>query len=104
MNGQDLKTQGMQQAFDFAGKAFKDGLKPALIEFCRDKKGDEITIEMFREWALTAKKLDEPASPNAWGSVPRVCRTLGLLKPTGQYRPAQSVATRGHPVAIWRVI
>ena len=99
-----LKNAGMQQAFDFAGHEFKEGLPVALRMFCSQRKGELVAIEDFREWALNNSLLSPPASPNAWGSVPRTTQKLGLLKPTGQYRRAISAATRAHPVALWRVL
>lgn len=105
--GQLLKQRGMQLALDYSGDwsdrvlaEFKDWL-----DVQRSRGLAHITIEEFRSQAVS-----QPAKPQAWGSMPRLAMSAGLIKPkmatpTLQDRvPSASPRTHGHPVLCWLIV
>ena len=105
LTSQDLKQQGQQIAFDYAGVDFKEALPSVLQQWCiLIGKRAEFRFEQFREWALNSKALPEPSTPKVWGAVPSKAAAMGLIEATGKYEKATSLKTHGHPVQLWRVL
>ncbi|WP_374349221.1 hypothetical protein [Chitinimonas sp.] len=99
--GERLKERGQQLALDFAGADWGTLVVRKLREFIAAKGYATFPIEEFREWAL-ADGLPAPASHFAWGAVPKLARSAGLIVWTGQYIAARSEKTHAHPVKLWR--
>jgi hypothetical protein len=105
LTSQQLKEDGMQLAFDYAGVDFKEALPSVLQQWCAKLgKKAEFRVEQLREWALNTQALPEPKSPNAWGKVPARARALGLIEYAGRHEPSTSLKTHGHDVKVWRVL
>lgn len=104
--GQRLKTEGMQRAFNFSGP-WQDVVLNELRAWLvveRARGMTTMTIERFRAEAKT-----QPVSHKAFGSLPRIAIKAGLLtralNADGEpiYTKAASPATRRHPVAVYRI-
>lgn len=105
LTAQDLKHEGQQLAFDYAGVDFKEALPSVLQQWCQKLgKRAEFRFEQFREWALNTQALPEPRSPNAWGKVPSKAAAMGLIEATEKFEASTSLKTHGHPVRVWRVL
>lgn len=105
LTAQNLKHDGMQLAFDYAGVDFKEALPSVLQQWCQKLgKRAEFRIEQLREWALNTQALPAPHSPNAWGKVPAKAAAMGLIEFTGRHEPSTSIKTHGHDVKVWRVL
>lgn len=63
--------------------------------------GARFAIEDFRHWALSRGEIDPPHHPNAWGAITPKAESLGVIRWTGEYRPARSAATHAHPVRVY---
>lgn len=101
--GKELKEQGQAIALEHAGVPWTIRAMSMLTGFCKTGPGAKrpFAMEDFRQWAL-ANGLDEPPSHKAWGALPRLAASEGLIVPTGQYRNATSPKTHAHPVKVWR--
>lgn len=103
--GQQLKLAGQGAALANAG-AGSDWKGDALfaLRLFLSLKGDDDTFAMedFRRWAIDGRYLAEPAHHNAWGAIPRVAAAQGMCVWTGDFRPAASAKTHGHPVRLYR--
>jgi hypothetical protein len=62
----------------------------------------EFTTEEFRVWATEYGHLDEPASVNAWGAIPRLARAAGLIEWTGRTVEARRRESHARLIRIWR--
>lgn len=105
--GRALKEQGMQAALNFSGEAWS---KAVLEEFTTWLAAQQalglnvITIEAFRAQTRT-----QPASANAWGSLPGIAQRAGLIAPhfvapgvQGRVKAA-APRTHAHEVKQWRI-
>jgi len=104
--GQALKEAGMQLALDNSG----DWSIRVIAEFRewlqrqRDRGLTFVTIEEFRSSAAA-----QPASANAWGSLPGIAIKAGLIAPRWaapgiqDRAPAASPRTHGHEVKRWNI-
>jgi len=97
--GKQLKEEGQALALEHAGRPWAEQAVELLTVFCFSGPGRKrpFALEDFRMWAL-AQGLPEPASPNAWGALPRIGIRDNLMRATGQYRAARSPLTHAHPV------
>jgi hypothetical protein len=103
--GQILKTQGQQLALFNAGK-WSDEAIDKLRAFCKARKDLEMPEFRFEEFRQVAESSGWPLPhhSNAWGALPRLAVKHNLIRPTGRYEKATSVATHAHPVAVWIAI
>lgn len=77
--GQALKERGMQAALDFSGEAWSTAVLAEFEAWLADQKRQgfkTVTVEAFR-----AQAQNQPASPNGWGSLPRLAQRAGLIAP-----------------------
>lgn len=99
--GAELREIGMQLSLERAGRAWADDMMEKLKAFCKARREmgliGPFRFEQLREvaeksgWTL-------PPDHHAWGTLPRMAIKRGIIRPTGQYEPAQSPKTHGHPV------
>lgn len=106
MNGRDLKTAGQQIALFNAGTDWSARTIASLKEFCLERKASGRIDFRFEEFVhvLKSSGCDQPPSPNAYGALPRIACSNGLIEFTGKYEAAQSPKTRCHPVKVWRAL
>lgn len=101
LTAQDLKHEGQQLAFDYAGVDFKEALPGVLQQWCAKLgKRAEFRFEQFREWALNSNALPEPKTHKVWGAVPSKAIALGLIESAERYEKSTALKTHGHPVRI----
>ena len=70
----------------------------------RNNLDDEFTFEQFRTWAVGTGLLDEPASLNTWGSLPKVAARRKIVEYTGRVREARRPASHARMIRIWRAL
>lgn len=105
-HGRALKEQGMQAALDFSAE-WKKTVLDEFKDWLAAQKAQGftvITIEAFRAQTRT-----QPASANAWGSLPGIAQRAGLIAPhfvapgvQGRVKAA-APRTHAHEVKQWRI-
>ncbi len=96
-----LKEEGISRAAENAGGEWRREVVAYLRDWLRPRRGEEIAFEEFRAQAPLAM---HPKSTKAWGALPRMAVSAGLVAHTGRYTKARSPRTHAHPVALWRVL
>lgn len=106
ISGQKRKEIGQKRVIANEGKEWLERALSELRTFCSIMKTRKETFafEQFRAWAVEFSGMPEPFHHNAWGAVPAHAVRAGLIEFTGQYRPAKSARTHGHPVKVWRTV
>ncbi|KAG0163904.1 hypothetical protein DFQ30_010806 [Apophysomyces sp. BC1015] len=102
MNGTKLKTAGQTKALTRAGSVWLAAALAELKAFCRSMyRLDEadITIDRFR----AACRVSEPASPNAWGALPKAAVRAGYLKPTRRTESAMRPKAQRRVIRVWAI-
>lgn len=103
ITGRELGEAGMSAVLD-SHEEWKAAAMGALRAYCKHGgHGWLFRAEQFREWAQHHHVLAEPRKHNAWGALFNHAARLGLIAPTGLFRPAESPKTHGHPVRVWSV-
>lgn len=102
LDGWERKEQGQLWALETSGKEWVDKAVLLLGEFLRTCGEGQFRFEEFRAWATADERLNQPASQNAWGALPRIAAGQGLIEWTGEYQQAKSPRTHAHPVKVWR--
>lgn len=75
----------------------------AVNWFQRWPKPERFRMEEFRMWAeAQVPPISQPSSHHAWGALAQQLVKSELIAPTGQYEPAQSPRTHGHPVMVYK--
>ena len=101
--GQQLKEEGMQAVVVgkrlFCENAIHELRKYLLL--LSVNKVEVFTFENFRHHYLRAGH-EPPSHHNAWGALASRAAREGLIEWTGEYVPAVSRRTHGHPVKVWR--
>ena len=97
-----MKQAGQDAALNAAG-VWRIDVIEALRRYLKGvAPGQCFAIEDFRAWALMhGEPAAEPSHHNAWGSLPRIAIGEGLIRWTGDYRPAISARTHAHPVRLY---
>ena len=98
--GKTAKEAGIERASRGAGSDWIDQGVNSLVGYLR--KNGPAPIEQWRDWYLRNGG-QAPVSHKAWGALTNAAVKRGLIKPTGQYRPARSIKTHGHFVRKWEV-
>jgi hypothetical protein len=98
--GAELKSTGQQMALFNAGKPWTDDMIAKLRIFCKVRKDIGRPIFRAEEFRAVAESSGWPLPPSSkvWGALPKIAMKRGIIRPTGQYEPAQSPKTHGHPV------
>lgn len=106
MNGRKLKEAGQQLALLNSGDTWTETTIERLKAFCKVRKQLNKPLFRFEEFRLLAEKAgwDMPASPNAWGALPKIAVKRMIIASTGEYQAAQSARTHHHPVRVWQAI
>lgn len=102
-NGRQLADAGIalaQQHADATVVAWSERIMGAFESWLMLQDA-AFAIEDFRAHIEARRPELIPPSPNAWGAVGRMAVNRGLVRFIG-YRPARSVATRNHPVRVFR--
>lgn len=97
----DTGTEAGKAAANAAANAdpvFMDAALDALATVRR--RGDDFIAADVRE-VLTARGVTI-TRPAALGSVFGTMHALGLIKPTGEFRPSPVKAQHGRPLRVWR--
>lgn len=105
--GESRKSRGMQLALDYSGDWADEVLGELAAWLWAQKRIGltTITVEQFR-----AQARRQPASANAWGSLPRMAMKAGLIAPHMvapgvQMRvKAASPRTHAHEVKSWVIL
>jgi hypothetical protein len=104
--GEALKLKGISDAAEHAEREHPNWNKDAihlLQIFCQFKGlGNTFTAEEFREYA-EAKKLPEPPSLRAYGSVILKCSRAGFIAHAGYTKVKNPKAHRA-TASVWKVI
>lgn len=103
-NGQWLSSKKagekwMHQALA-ALTAFIEGLRKAS----RDQCDVTFTFDAFRAHFVETLGNEEPASLNAWGSLPRAACKAGICEWTGTVDHARRSASHARLVKVWRAL
>jgi len=103
MNGQHLADIGIETARQHAEAFTLNWTEQVLacLEEWAPRQREPFAFEDFRFHIVACHEDLLPPSPNAWGAISRLGIALGLLKPTGEFRPARSPGTHGHPVRVF---
>lgn len=103
ITGQMLKERGQQIALFNAGDEWVDYILDKFRAFCKVRKEMGSPVFKFEEFREVAEKSgwETPASHKVWGALPRRFCKEGLIKWTGEHKPAQSKRTHGHYVKTW---
>lgn len=98
--GYFLKAAGQHAVTE--GQPWADTAIQAMRKFVAGMdEGARFAIEDFRQWAMMGGEIDPPHHPNAWGAITPKAESLGVIRWTGEYRPARSAATHAHPVRVY---
>lgn len=98
--GRALKLAGQHAVTE--GQPWADAAIQAMRKFVSQmSEGGRFAIEDFRQWAMMGGEIDPPHHPNAWGAITPKAESLGVIRWTGEYRPARSAATHAHPVRVY---
>lgn len=99
---QHLKTQGQQRALLHAGDTWVEQALDMLRQYvATEARAAPFRFEQFRAFAIS-KGLPHPITHKVWGSLPAIACRRGIIQWTGNYEPALSSKTHGHPVKTWR--
>lgn len=100
---QQLAMQLKQAGQYRAANNSSEFIQHAIAEFRRwASPGESFRVEQFRDHCLAVGIA--PESPAAWGSLPGILARRKLITWRGEYAPAHSPATHGHPVRVWVVL
>lgn len=103
MNAADRKKEGQQLSLLRSGPEWTTQAMVMLNRFLDQRPGD-FTFEQFRVWATESGFLDEPASVNAWGSLPRIAKSARLIEYTGRVTEAERPESHGRLIRKWRPV
>ena len=101
--GQQLKEEGMR-AVVVVNRLFYENAVHELRKYLlllSVNRVEVFTFENFRQYYLR-KGFEPPAHHNAWGALASKAAKAGVIRWTGEYVPAVSPRTHGHPVKLWR--
>lgn len=101
----NLKEAGQQLALLGAGPEWLDATMQRFQTFCKariEAGQPTFRIEEFRN--EVERSGNHAANNKVWGAIPREARKQGLIESTGNYQPATSKKTHGHPVRVWQAI
>lgn len=99
LEGSHRADKGRARALEHAGDDWKHAALAKLREFVAQRHGNLFAFETARNWCLT-NGLAAPPHPNAWGAIAKSAMAAGIFHPTGEFRPAISPRTHGHPVRL----
>jgi hypothetical protein len=107
VTGRQLKRRGQDAALKRAGNLWRDKIMTALRAWVlmKDTSGNQKTtfvMEDFREYCRPFQAL-KPVSANAWGSLPKIALSAGLIERTEQMARSRRVSAHGRMVHLWRV-
>lgn len=103
MNGKQLKDAGQKKVIE-NNLDFRDIALTVLRRYLRMlsvNKVDVFTFENFRQHYFREGG-KPPSHHNAWGALASMAVKERLIEWTGEYTPATSAKTHGHPVKLWR--
>jgi len=103
MNGQQLADIGIEAARQHA-EAFTLNWTEQVLACLEDwapRQREPFAFEDFRFYINTHHDDLMPPTSKAWGSISRLGVSRGILRPTGEFRPARSPGTHGHPVRVF---
>lgn len=104
----DRRDAGQQLSILRSGPEWVEAAMFALRRYIdcrrRTQAGDEFTFEQFRTWSVEMGLLDEPASLNSWGMLPRIAARRGIVEYTGRVREARRPASHARMIRIWRAL
>lgn len=100
--GEARKARGQAAAARSAGSEWAARAIDALKKFCLDKYRHGITRVTLDEFRASGR-VDEPASANAWGSLPRTAARLGFLRDTGHTEKAGREKAHARLVKVWAI-
>lgn len=105
LSGIEQKQLGLDLVTENAGD-WMDYIIEKLRAFCKVRKSIGRAKFRMEEMRKLAEDLNwtMPHSANAWGALPRIALKAGLIRFTGEFVPAQSRRTHGHPVRVWEII
>ncbi len=105
MTGRQRKEFGQQLALLNSGKWAEITIE-RLKAFCKVRKECGFPLFRFEEFRWVAEQAgwELPASPNAWGALPKIAAKRKIIAATSEYQPAQSARTHHHPVRVWQAI
>jgi hypothetical protein len=99
----DLRDAGQQMAL-FNSPGWKDYILVRLQAFCasRKKEGNlEFRVEEFEAWL---QPWEQPASRNAWGSLPAIACRAGIIAWAERHERAKRPSTHARDVKVWRAL
>jgi len=100
--GQALKQNGQKRALRRAGSAWLSRALEDLKYWLADLHAlgwNAASMDDFRASGRTP----EPASPNAWGSLPKAATRAGLLAPSHMTQKAKRLAAHARRVQLWNI-
>jgi len=102
ITGEMLKANGQTQALRRAGSAWLSHAIGELEDWLTELyvAGRRwITMDEFR----ASGRCPEPASPNAWGALPRNAVRAGLIQPSLLSEKAKRLAAHARRVRLWSI-
>ena len=100
--GMERKKAGQDRSLKNEAPQWMTAAIVLMEKFCQQHRGMEFAFEDYRAFALS-RGLQLPHVHQVWGSLAGIGQRMGLFEATGEYRPARSVRTHGHPVRVLRV-
>jgi len=100
--GETLKQAGQTRALQRTGSAWLTRALRELQSWLADvyvAGRRVVNMDEFRQ----ATRCPEPASPNAWGSLPKAAVRSGLLAPSHTTQKAKRLAAHARRVQLWNI-
>lgn len=101
--GKELKEIGQAAALENSGE-WCAAMRKLFVAFLKVRKDMGQPYFKTEDLRMLAEKSNWPLpkSAAAWGAFTSSMCKAGLIVWTGLYEPAESKATHGHPVKVWR--